>query len=107
MWAKKEYGQSWEIAAALWDGPRTLPEIVDHFHSYLRLLGFFGVTGRMERRHRRMEKRIEEAVEQLIERGWVVGEERLSVTDAGRDHLRRRMRGAHRLKPVPKTQRGS
>ena len=28
-----EYGQSWEIASALWYGPRTLPEVVDHFQS--------------------------------------------------------------------------
>ena len=83
---QKEYGQSWEIAAALWDGPRTLPEIVDHFHSYIRLLGFFSVTGRMERRHQRMAERIEEAVEQLIERGWVVREgERYALTSLGRE----------------------
>ena len=82
----REYGQSWEIAAALWDGPRTLPEIVDHFHSYIRLLGLFSVTGRMERRHRQMAKRIEEAVEELIERGWVVREgERYALTPLGRE----------------------
>ena len=82
----REYGQSWEIAAALWDGPRALPEIVDHFHSYIRLLGLFSVTGRMERRHRQMAKRIEEAVEQLIERGWVVREgERYALTPLGRE----------------------
>jgi len=86
MWAKREYGQSWEIAAALWDGPRTLPEIVDHFHSYIRLLGLFSVTGRMERRHRQMARRIEEAVEELIERGWVVREgERYALTPLGRE----------------------
>jgi len=83
---QKEYGQSWEIAAALWDGPRTLPEIVDHFHSYIRLLGFFSVTGRMERRHRQMAERIEEALEQLIKRGWVVREgERYALTPTGRE----------------------
>jgi len=82
----REYGQSWEIAAALWDGPRALPEIVDHFHSYIRLLGLFSVTGRMERRHRQMAKRIEEAVEELIERGWVVREgERYALTPLGRE----------------------
>jgi len=83
---QKEYGQSWEIAAALWDGPRTLPEIVDHFHSYIRLLGFFSVTRRMERRHKRMAERIEEAVEGLIERGWVVRQgERYALTPQGRE----------------------
>lgn len=71
----KEYGQSWEIAAALWGGPKTLPEIVDHFYSYIRLLGFFKITKRMKRRHGKMTERIEETVEALIERGWVVREE--------------------------------
>jgi len=27
---REECGQSWEIAAALWDGPRTTAEIADH-----------------------------------------------------------------------------
>ena len=83
---QKEYGQSWEIAAALWDGPKTLPKIVDHFYSYVRLLGFFSVTGRMERRHERMAKRIEETLEELIERGWVVREGgRYALTPTGRE----------------------
>ena len=82
----REYGQSWEIAAALWDGPRTLPEIVDHFHGYIRLLGLFSITRRMEGHHQRMAKRIEEAVEQLTERGWVVREgERYALTPLGRE----------------------
>ena len=82
----REYGQSWEIAAALWDGPRTLPEIVDHFHGYLRLMGLFSITRRMEQRHERMEKRIEETLEELIERGWVVCEgQRYALTPLGRE----------------------
>ncbi len=81
----EEYGQSWEIAAALWDGPKTLSEIVDHFYSYIRLLGFFRITGRMERRHGRMAERIEEALDGLTERGWVVREgERYALTPLGR-----------------------
>jgi hypothetical protein len=31
---------------------------------------------------------IEQGMAGLFERGWLVGEERLSVTDAGREHLR-------------------
>lgn len=34
---------------------------------------------------------IEQSVAELLERGWLVGEERLSVTGAGRERLRRRM----------------
>ena len=82
----KEYAQSWEIAAALWDGPRTPSEIVDSFQSYIRLLGFFNVTGRMERRHERMAKRIKAALENLITRGWVVRDGgRYVLTPLGRE----------------------
>ena len=83
---REEYGKSWEIAAALWDGPRTIGEIVDHFHGYARLLGFFTVTARMEQRHDEMRQRIEEMVEVLVERGWVVREgERYALTPLGRE----------------------
>lgn len=34
---------------------------------------------------------IEQSVVEFFERGWLVGDERLSVTDAGMEHLRRRM----------------
>ena len=86
----KEYGQSWEIAAALWDGPKTLAEIVDHFYSYIRLLGLYRVTKRMERRHQKMAQRIEESVEALVERGWVVRQgDRYALTEEGRREARK------------------
>jgi len=85
-----EWGQSWEIAAALWDGPRTLPEIVDHFYSYIRLLGLFRITRRMERRHGKMAERIEENVEALIGRGWVARDgDRYALTELGRQEARK------------------
>jgi Co/Zn/Cd efflux system component len=87
---QEEYGQSWEIAAALWDGPKALPEIVDHFYSYVRLLGFFSVTKRMERRHERMAERIEDGVETLVDRGWVAREDdRYALTPLGREEARK------------------
>ena len=80
----KEWGQSWEIAAALWDGPRTLAEIVDHFHSYVRLVGLFRVTRRMERRHEKMAGRIADGVDALVKRGWVERQgERYALTALG------------------------
>ena len=98
---QKEYGQSWEIAVALWDGPRTLPEIVDHFHSYIRLLGLFRITGRMERRHRQMAQRIEEALEELIERGWVVHEgERYALTPQGREEAEKPLADMRRTRAL-------
>ena len=98
---QKEYGQSWEIAAALWDGPKTLPEIADHFYSYVRLLGFFSVTRRMKRRHERMAQRIEKALEALIERGWVVREgERYALTRPGREEARKPLADMRRTRAL-------
>jgi len=68
----RDYGLSWEIAVALWDAPRTLSEIMDHFHSYPRLLGFFGITRREKQYHNWLMKRIEEKLDQLIDHGWVI-----------------------------------
>jgi hypothetical protein len=39
---------------------------------------------------------IEQSVAELFERGWLVGDERLSVTDTGKEHLSRRMRRTRR-----------
>jgi Co/Zn/Cd efflux system component len=84
----EEHGQRWEIAAALWDGPRTMDEIVDHFRSYVRFLGLFSVSERLERQNRsdRMGAFVVETLEDLIERGWVVCQgERYALTPAGRE----------------------
>jgi hypothetical protein len=40
----------------------------------------------------RASEMIEQSVAELFERGWLVGDERLSVTDTGREHLSRGMR---------------
>lgn len=86
----KDYGQTWEIAAALWDGPRTLPEIVDHFYGYIRLLGLHRVTKRIERCHERMAGRVEDALEVHIDQGWVVRRgERYALTPRGREAARK------------------
>jgi len=81
---EKRRAEWWEIAAALSDGAKTLSEIVDHFHSYIRLVGLFRVTRRMERRHERMARRIEEALEELTALGWVERQgERYALTPLG------------------------
>jgi len=68
----RDYGLSWEITVSLWDAPRTLSEIMDHFYSYPRLLGFFGITRRVEQHHDWLMKRVEEKLDQLIELGWII-----------------------------------
>ena len=97
----KEYGQSWEIAAALWDGPKTLPEIVVHFTSYIRMLGLFRVTRRMERRHGKMAQRIEEALKALEKRGWVVRDgERYALTPVGREEAQKPLADMQRTRAL-------
>ncbi|MGA9351240.1 MAG: cation transporter [Anaerolineae bacterium] len=39
---------------------------------------------------------IDQSITELFERGWLVGEEQLSITDPGREHLRRQMREGER-----------
>lgn len=40
----------------------------------------------------RADDRIEQSLAELLERGWLVEDGQLSVTDAGREHLRQQMR---------------
>ena len=97
----KEYGQSWEIAAALWDGPKTIAEIVEHFHSYIRLLGFLNITGRMARRHGMMAERIETILNALIARGWAEKEgDRYTLTPAGREEARKHLEDMRRTRTM-------
>jgi hypothetical protein len=74
---------------------------VDHFYSYIRLLGFFKITSRMKRRHGKMAERIEETVEALIERGWVVREgERYALTPQGREEAEKPLADMRRTRAM-------
>ena len=105
------------IVMCLRDGPRTVPEIKEHFMAFGRHFGFFAAQLHAhETAHLadlvqdlaqdlrelgladqpQASQMIQQSVSELFERGWLVGEERLNVTDAGREHLRRQMReGEH------------
>ncbi len=83
-----EYGQSWEIAAYLRDGPKTADKIAEHFHSYLRWMGLFNLSARLkdEDRQKRMLNSIHDALDDMIGRGWVVHQEgRYTLTEIGRE----------------------
>jgi hypothetical protein len=83
---REDYGQIWEVAAYLRDGPRTPDEIADHFHSYLRWMGLFAITQRFERPDKdlRMAAFIQETMDEMLDRGWVVREgERYALTSQG------------------------
>ena len=84
----EDYGQAWEVAACLQDGPRTPDEIADHFHSYLRWMGLFAITQRFERPDKdlRMAAFVQETLDEMLDRGWVVREgERYALTSQGRE----------------------
>ena len=88
---REEHGQSWEVAAALWDEPKTASEIADHLRGYLRVMGLFTVAARMERgdRSARMRAFVEETLGDLVQRGWVVRQdERYTLTALGREEAR-------------------
>jgi 2-polyprenyl-3-methyl-5-hydroxy-6-metoxy-1,4-benzoquinol methylase/Co/Zn/Cd efflux system component len=85
----REYVQSCRVAAALRDGPRTLDEISDHFHSYLRVLGLFRKT---ERLARDQTVSVRDRLGELMERGWVVREgERYALTALGHEEVNKRL----------------
>jgi cation diffusion facilitator family transporter len=87
-----EYGESWEVAAYMLDGPRTPDEIADHFRSYIRWLGLFNVTERLERADKRdrLMNNVQETLDDLLARGWAVRQgERYALTESGREEARR------------------
>jgi len=81
-----DYGQSWEIAAALIVGPLTIEEIRDHFKSYLRMLGMFNFAETMPRRtDRRHEGHdLESQLNKLITKGWIIkNDQSYALTESG------------------------
>jgi Co/Zn/Cd efflux system component len=86
---RDERGPAYEIATALWDQPRTLPEIVDHFLSYVRWLGLFTVSERLERdgRKEHMAQGVSQELDDLIAAGWVNQQgDYYALTTTGREH---------------------
>ena len=87
-----EYGQRWEIMTSLWDGPRTIEEIADHFRSYLRFLGLFNIMARLERsdRNAKMMNNLTRTLDDLIAQDWVVQEGACyALTPRGREEARK------------------
>lgn len=95
----KEYGQSWEIVVALWNRPKTLQEIVDHFYSYIRLMGLLKTISRMDRRHNAIKNWIEGSINVLINRGWITRDgERYALTSLGCEEAKRPLDDMHRMR---------
>jgi len=88
-----DYGQYYDLAVALSDGPRTVEEIKSYYKSYLRLLGLFTSFNPFSFDKKEWSKEIESALEALIERGWAVREgERYTLSPLGKEEAARAVR---------------
>lgn len=70
-----DYGERWEIAAVLMERPKTVAEIEDHFHSYLRFMGLFRLIERWTHHHQRSENMrefVQKTLKDLVDCGWVI-----------------------------------
>ena len=84
---RHEYGQSWMLAAALLDGPRTFAE----FKEYYRIMGRrFGVfVDLLSRSDRGMDQSLQRGLQILLKREWAVKEEETyRITEEGRKEAR-------------------
>lgn len=70
---REDYGQRWEIAAFLADGPRSLEEIAEHYKSYIRFIGFFGVSSRLDKEEARqaLRENVQRCLDQMLMDGWI------------------------------------
>ncbi|HVP22048.1 MAG TPA: cation transporter [Anaerolineaceae bacterium] len=99
---RNEYGQYYELALSLADGPRTLSEIEDYFSAYHRLFGMFAWQLRLspeERSQRRANLVV--AMAELQRRGWAMLDgERYSLTEAGREAANRILRDMNQARHI-------
>ena len=68
----KEYGQSWVVAAALWESAKTPGEITDHLQNYFALFGLFNQFRRDDSKNSiRWRRYITDTLDELVKRDWV------------------------------------
>jgi len=86
-----DYGERWEIAAALVDGPKTPAEVAEHLNSYLRFVGLFGLAARLGRPHdQRLAQFAERTLQEMLQTGWVEQQDaRYALTALGRSEADR------------------
>jgi hypothetical protein len=68
---KKDLGQYNDLAVALFDGPKTLEEIKEHYESYLRLLGMFTPLTPFKFNEDEWDREIKDSISVLEEWSWV------------------------------------
>jgi hypothetical protein len=68
---KDNVGQYNDLAVALFDGPKTLEEIKEHYESYLRLLGIFTPLTPFKFNEEEWDREIKGSISVLEDWGWV------------------------------------
>ena len=87
-----DHGEGYEITVSLIEGPLTLDEIVEHYHSYIRYIGLFNVSERLKQRQREphIHEHVREKLEDLTKKGWIVPEgKRYGLTATGREKAKK------------------
>jgi len=82
-----EFGQSWGIAACLWDGPCTAAEIEHRLWGYLRFAGLMAIDARLTAADKKdhVTGRLGGEIDHLVAKGWVERQgDRYALTDEGR-----------------------
>jgi len=86
--AKHEYGQSWMLAAALLEGPRSFAQIEEYYAIMGRRFGLMLDLPNRDRTE--MQRNLEHSLQILLERGWALAEgDQYRITDSGREEAER------------------
>jgi len=94
---QNDYGQSWMVASALEEGPKTIEELAGYYRILGRRFGFFigmrdGGDGGTK-----MRRNLERTVTILLNKGWAVRKEgRYHITEEGRREAGRMIRDLER-----------
>jgi len=92
---KHEYGQSWMLAAALLDGPRTTEELKE----YYRIMGRSAVqkTEKGKSGKTRLQLNLERSINILLQKNWAIEKEGYYyITDQGRTEAQRMLKDLER-----------
>lgn len=88
-WNDDERGHRWAMAATLWDGAKTVEEIITYFHSYFRFLGLFHVAVHHEQKNLTVPF-VKETLADLMAHDWATCcDNQYSLTPLGQEEARK------------------
>ncbi|MBN2555245.1 MAG: cation transporter [Anaerolineales bacterium] len=99
----KDYGQRYELATALYDGPRTAEQLSEHLRGYLKLIGLFAVYARLQSAQPRehLLTVIHAALQEMIEEGWVIRSgDQYMLTEKGREEAEKPLSEFRRTRAI-------